>query len=500
MRNPDTRMKKLSRRELCAAGAVAAAQGAAAVDRPNLVIFYVDELRATALRMYHPDGVDTPHLARLAARGVTFDHAFTAYPLCMPARASLWTGQYPHTNGSRCNQMPLGDDRPSMAAVLRDAGYRLGLFGKNHCFTPAQVERWFDADYSFGSKSWNNALRPELTTLIQKHRAWIKQQEGIPAFAPFPPEPFQTQLATDRALEFIDGSSGRPFAAWISISDPHPPYQAPDSFARLVPADQLKLPPLPDGEMKTKNTRMQIFDYLVRGRELTESFLRQYLSVYYAMTLFVDTQLGRLMDLLERKRLSENTIVLFTADHGDFATEHRLLQKTGCLLDCMVRVPLLVSYPGQLPRGRRETALVNQVDILPTLLGLCRLPAPRGIEGQPLPLARSDRRRSFVYSEYGAGDPEFTWEDARKIKPSPKLGVYSLNRPGEWDGLLKRERGGHLQMIRTLTHKLIRDSNGEVEFYDLVKDPYELDNAHGRAGYRGREDELQRMLQSMGRA
>ena len=487
--------KQWSRRSFCSAGGLGLAQRARAAGRPNIVIFYVDELRATALKLYRPDGVDTPNLARLASRGVTFEHNFTAHPLCVPARASLWTGQYSHTHGSRCNQMPLHDDRQSMAGILHDAGYQLGLFGKNHCFTPTQVDRWFAEDYSFGSKPWNQALSAPLAAEVAKHRRWIRAQGGIPASAPFPPEIFDTHLATERALQFIGGAGSAPFAAWISISDPHAPYQAPEKFARLVPPDHLKLPPFRDGEMKTKNTRMQIFDYLIRGPELSESFLRHYLSIYYAMTLFVDRELGRVLELLERRRLTENTIVLFTADHGDFATEHHLREKTGCLLDCMVRVPLVFSWPGHVPEGRRESALVNQVDIMPTLLEFCGLPVPPGVEGGRLPFDRRDSRRSFVYSEYGNGDPYFTWEDAKKIGPTPILGTYSLGSPNELEALAKREREGHLQMIRTLTHKLIQDSNGETEFYDLTKDPYELDNVHGRPQYRTLEEELRKKLE-----
>jgi arylsulfatase A-like enzyme len=501
--------KQWSRRDFCSAGAVALAQRVRVASRPNVVIFYVDELRATALKMYRSDGVDTPNLARLTARGVIFEHNFTAHTLCMPARASLWTGEYSHTVGSRCNQMPLRDDRRSMAGILHDAGYRLGLFGKNHCFTPAQRECWFAADCStsnppsgtfagaggLNSKSWNQAISASLAAEMKEHHRWIRSQGGLPASAPFPPEVFETHLVAERALEFIDHAGSAPFAAWISISDPHPPYQAPEKFVRLVSPDRLKLPPFRDGEMKTKNTRMQIFNYLTRGPELSEVFLRHYLSIYYAMTLFVDWELGRVLDLLERKKLTENTIVLFTADHGDFATEHHLREKTGCLLDCLARVPLVFSWPGHVPEGRRESALVNQVDIMPTLLEFCGLPIPTDVEGRRLPFDREDSRRSFVYSEYGAGGPYFTWEDARKIGPTPVLGTYSLGRPNEREALVMRERAGHLQMIRTLTHKLIQDSNGESEFYDLMKDPYELDNVHGRSEYRTLEEELRRKLQ-----
>src|SRR5579872_5090621 len=159
-------MPMFSRREFCAAPLPLLAQSRKST-RPNIIIFYVDELRATALRLYRPDGLETPNLARLAGRGVLFDNAFTPHPLCVPARVSLWTGQYSHTHGSRCNVTYDGggafsaglspaspppfmhDDRKSMAASLHAAGYRTGIFGKNHCFTAEQLQRWFDVDYSY---------------------------------------------------------------------------------------------------------------------------------------------------------------------------------------------------------------------------------------------------------------------------------------------------------------------------------------------------------------
>ena len=277
-------MTPRTRREFIGTGALAAC-GRAAVERPNIVIYYVDELRATALRMHNPDGLGTPNLERLAQRGVTFDNAFTPHPLCMPARSSLWTGQYTHTTGSRDNQHPLRDDRVSMTGILHKAGYTLGIFGKNHCFTAPQLERWFAANYSSGSRQWNEALTPEVAGQVKALRKWIADRGGgtmPPEAHPFPAEVCDTHLCTQRAIEFIEKKRQGPFAAWISITDPHHPMQAPESFARGVPSPaQVKLPPYRKGEIRGKNTRMQIYEYLVRGEEIPEDFLRRYLSIYY---------------------------------------------------------------------------------------------------------------------------------------------------------------------------------------------------------------------------
>lgn len=498
-------MSKFTRREFCGAAPLPLLGQSRKSARPNIVIFYVDELRATALKLYHPDGMETPNLARFAKRGLQFNHAFTPHPLCMPARASLWTGQYSHTHGSRCNMTQqvtpayLRDDRETMAGVLHRAGYRTGIFGKNHCFTAAQLERWFDVDYSYPSNDpsvsggLNQGLSPGDMALVQKNREWIRRQAGKPDVAPFPPEIFETHLANQRGMEFIEREAGKPFAAWISILAPHGPLEIPKEYAGVMPPERVKLPPFRDGEMKSKNTRMQIYDYVTHGSEQSESFLRQFVSIYDDMVGFIDYELGRLMALLEQKGLVENTIVLFTADHGDFAAEHHLIYKCGSLVDSMVRIPFLISWPGHLQQGR-EDALVNQIDIMPTLLDMCGLDVPKGVEGQRLPFRSGGARRSFVYSEYGAGEAEYTWEDARKTPKRRAAGSSpNFKDTAVWQQLT-RERSGHLRMIRTASHKFIRDSNGEIEFYDLAKDPYELDNAHGRPEYRSIERELDKKL------
>ena len=202
---------------------------------------------------------------------------------------------------------------------------------------------------------------------------------------------------------------------------------------------------------------------------------------------------------LERTGLDRNTILLVTSDHGDFAAEHHLIIKTGSLLDSMVRIPLVLSWPGRLPEASRERALVSHVYIMPTLLELCGLPMPSGLDGQRLPLRPGDPRRDFVYSEYGAGGPEFTWEEAKALGPAARLGDYALRTTAEQHGLRKREWAGHLRMVRTESHKLILDSNGEREFYDLARDPHELRNVHGRSQYRNIEARLERRLAALER-
>ncbi len=279
-------------------GRVAAAAGLAGcsggLPKPNVVIVQADDLRATAAGPYNDHAVATPNLDRLAAAGTLYEHCYTPHPLCCPARVSLWTGQYSSMHGSRHNQKPMSDGTPNMAASFREAGYRLGIFGKNHCFTSGQLRQWFESDCSIGSAAWKAALSPATRTRMEERSKWLREQGGAllpPAAAPFSHEIYGTHLATERAIEFLDRKHERPFLLWLSLPDPHTPIEVPEKFANALPANALKMPPFQRDEMDGKNTRMRIFDYLIRGREIPDEYLARYLSIYSGKTAFVDYEL-----------------------------------------------------------------------------------------------------------------------------------------------------------------------------------------------------------------
>lgn len=490
----------LSRRRVTGLAAAAAARfstGCARAPRPNVIIVQADDLRATATRPYNPQAVQLPNLDRLAGSGTVFDHCYTPHPLCCPARVSLWSGQYSSRHGSRHNQQLMSAVTPNFAQAFHQAGYTLGIFGKNHCFAPPQLKQWFETDFSFASAAWRSAISPQTSKAIADHANWLRAQGGAllpPAAAPFPYQIFPTHIATQHAIDFLNRPPDNPFLLWVSLPDPHTPIEVPEEFASALPLKAVQLPPFGKDQFDRKNTRMRIYDYLIRGRELPDEYLARYLSIYSGKTAFVDFELGRLLSTLDATRLREDTIVVFTSDNGDFAAEHHLIVKTGSMVDAMVRQPLVISWPGSLPSGRRLPQLVNQIDILPTLAQLCGIPPLPSAQGTPLLFASSAPGREFVYSEYGASHADYTWEEARTVGPAARLGDYALATPLELHHLERRERAGHLRMIRTPTHKLIADSNGDIEFYDLARDPHELANVHATPPYKDHERLLTDLL------
>jgi len=188
------------------------------------------------------------------------------------------------------------------------------------------------------------------------------------------------------------------------------------------------------------------------------------------MVRFIDDGLGQILDALDRLGLAEETVVVFCADHGDFMGEHAMQCKGGVFYDCLTRIPLVMSWPGRLPEGLRETGMANLVDVVPTILELQGVEVPASMHGQGLPGATSAAPREAAFSEYGAGGPAFHLSDLESMAPS--CGRRALIQSLRW-----REAEGRRKMVRTLQWKYVHDPMGdEDELYDLESDPWELHN------------------------
>ena len=194
------------------------------------------------------------------------------------------------------------------------------------------------------------------------------------------------------------------------------------------------------------------------------------LGAYYGNVRFIDDAVGGILDALEALGLREKTIVVFCADHGDFAGEHRMTCKGGVFFDALTRVPLIVSWPGHVSEGKVDASMVNLVDVVPTLLQLQGIDVPRAMHGQPLPTVTGAEPRAETFSEYGTGGPAFTMKDLESL--SKPWGRRALLRSLDW-----REAEGRRKMVRTEEWKYVHDPMGDKdELYDLLNDPWELSN------------------------
>jgi arylsulfatase A-like enzyme len=469
---------------------------------PNLLVIMPDQLRATALGLYGNQLVRTPHLEALAGSGALFRHAFTPYPVCVPARVAFWTGRWPHLTGSRSNSVYLQPGEVHLLQLLRDAGYRTGLIGKNHCFTEPDVARYFDTYYAVGHGGpADDGGDPEVAAAKQ----WVRRLEAdaggqvrrmgggngaayAAGISPFPVEKHGTWLIGEQAEAFLRASRDRPFCAWVSIPDPHTPYQVSEPYASRYPPGAIELPPHEPPGYAGKPDRVRLFAELLGAPEVTDDHLRFVLSIYYGMIAVIDEVVGRLMATLDRLGLREDTIVVFTSDHGDYMTEHRLVRKGASLYDSLVRVPLIISYPRSVAAGTVVDDLVSVLDVFPTLTRFMDLPLPAGRSGQALPQIAGGPPREVVFAESGIEGALTTREAVRRRLA--ELEAAGLRRPLPWQLIAN----GKLKMARTREWKYVYAPGGEDELYHLTEDPYELVNLAGHPDQRERVQDFRRLL------
>lgn len=451
-------------------------------DRPNVIVIMTDQQKATASHLYGNTFCETPGMARLANTGILFDHAITPHPLCVPARISFWTSQFPHSHGGRRNETMMPSGANHAFRQWRDAGYHTGLIGKNHCFQTAEDLALFD--------TWCEINHGGLTNTPTRGMDWFRPEEGInaahklrstmarqnPRFSyavsDYPLEDYSTGLVAGQTIRFLEKHRSEPFALWVSFPDPHEPWVVPEKYASMFPKDAIDMPLWRDDEFsdgRAPERNRILYEMLgIRNDDLDDVY--GVMGVYYGMVRFIDDSIGQILDALERLLLRENTIVVFCSDHGDFMGEHAMQCKGGVFYDCLTRVPLIVSWPGSLAEGIRDDSMVNLIDVVPTLLRLQGLDTTAAMHGTPLPTVTDEPPRDAAFSEYGAGGQPFGMSDLESM-PKP-WGRDTLIRSLQW-----REAEGRRKMVRTRSWKYVHDTMGdEDELYDLASDPWELEN------------------------
>jgi arylsulfatase A-like enzyme len=299
------------------------------------------------------------------------------------------------------------------------------------------------------------------------------------AITDFPLEDYSTGLIASQAEQYLRSAGSDPFLLWISFPDPHEPYETPRRYADLIPPDSVTLPPWdPESFEATAPERNRVLHEMLGVDEDAIGDLIQAVRVYYANVRFIDDAVGRIVDTIEELGMRENTLVVFCADHGDFAGERRMMVKGGVFYDCLTRIPLILSMPATVPRRVRENGMANLIDVVPTVFGVLGIPIPGWMQGRPLPPATDGRRVDAVFSEYGAGGPRFTMADLSKA--DRPYGYRTLINSLQW-----REAAGRRKMVRTNDWKFVHDPMGDAdELYHLSEDPWELRNLAGDPAYR----------------
>ena len=379
------------------------------VDRPNVLFVICDDLNCDLGCYGHPQ-VKTPNLDRLAARGVRFEHAYCQYPLCGPSRASFMAGLYPDQTRIQTNQIYLRETLPdvqSMSQLFRRSGYVATRIGKIYHYNVPKHIGTGGHDDPF---SWDRTINPSGRDKDDEHLIFSLKKGTFGATLSW--------LAADGAdAEQTDGIAAteasallktcanqqKRFFLALGLFRPHTPYVAPKKYFDMYPADGIVVPKVPDGYFDTipEPARKSV----QRKKEqinLKPELAREAIRAYYASISFADAQIGRVLDTLESTGLAENTIVLFTSDHGYHMGEHGHYQKT-TLFENAARVPLIMAGPGITATGKTAACPAEMLDFYPTLADLAGLKAPDYLSGISLAPALHDasaRPREAALTQY----------------------------------------------------------------------------------------------------
>jgi iduronate 2-sulfatase len=428
----------------------APAQAEAEPSRPNVLLILSDDLGDNALGTYGNNIVKTPNIDRLAARGVRFDRAYCQFPLCGPSRASLMTGMRPNTCGVLVNGPRIREFHPdvvTMSQVFINNGYFAARTGKiYHLGIPGRV----GTEGSDDPASWHHAHNPpgaEFSTPGEEHDPTPKIAQGFRRVLGDGEGVEQADYqAADEAIRLLRENRDRPFFLAVGFIRPHVPVIAPRKYFELYDLEQIQLPHVPEDDRQ--DIPQQAYHRPQPYWGMDEAECREAIRAYYASTLFMDAQVGRVLDELESLGLTEKTIVVFASDHGYTLGEHQTFQKM-MLFEPVARSPLVMAGPG-IGKGAAAKGLVELIDIYPTVVELAGHALPDDVDGQSMVALLKDPSQSGREAAY------------------TQLEVADSGREGR---SIRTDRWRYTEWNRGEAMELYDHDNDPHEFVNLAEDP-----------------------------
>ena len=394
-------------------GMIGCRSGFAKDGRPNFVIFLADDLGYGDLASYGNQIIATPNIDRLAKRGVRFEHAYCQFPLCGPSRASFMTGLYPDQTLIRRNAIYIREHLPNvqtMSQMFRNNGYFATRIGKIYHYN---VPKHIGTSGHDDPYSWDATINPRGRDKTDEGKIFSLRPGSFGGtlswLAADGTDEEQTDgIAATEAVRLLKQHAKQktPFFLAVGLFRPHTPFVAPKKYFEMYPTERIVVPTVPEGYLATLPIPAQ--QTLIRKKDqvnLPDELARQAIQAYYASITFADAQVGRILDALEESGLAENTVVVFTSDHGYHMGEHGYWQKT-TLFENAARVPLIIAAPGMSAGGKTVMAPAEMVDFYPTLAELCGLRAPAALPGVSLAATLNDaeaRPRESAFTQYGNG-------------------------------------------------------------------------------------------------
>ena len=423
---------------------------------PNVLWICADDFAPYVGGTYGDPKARTPNLDCLAAQGIRFDRAYCACPLSTPSRMAFLTGRYPRSVGVTLSRTPLPEDEVTVGTLLRRSGYEAVAVGKTHYYSPLyrEFDRCIDLDEHEDrmARRGPGAIPPDVRVL----GPWRPFADPAPVWLnadclPYAPDAAMPDtFFAGEAARFLGQRRAKPFFLSVGSYVTHAPFRFPIEFAGLFEPGSFAVPEVGAEDL----ARMPpVF------RDLTDDQKRGIIAAYYTSVAYMDRNLGLILDALDRSGHADDTLVVFNSDHGYLLGQHGRFEKHCCHEEA-VRSALVVRLPGVVGPGRATDALVELIDIVPTILDLCGIAVPPTIQGRsfaPLLGGESDRQRDHVIAEYADNAEAMVRTDRWKL-------IYSAGN--------RRRRDGY-----ALEYALPGRS---IRLYDLSDDPDELSDVSDR--------------------
>lgn len=471
--------------------------------KPNILMICTDQQRQDSLGCYGANYAHTPNLDAFAKSGAVFEQCYVQNPICSPSRASLFTGMYARNHGLWANGVAMPDHQKMFTRVLADAGYDCGMIGKQHL---SPCEGWqTEKRYDDGFRSFEWAHDPIHRSPQNAYLRWLRdthpeaygslfQGEGDPRGAEagnkargatpantLPVEAHFSHWVADRSIAFVEEAErevDQPFFLIANFFDPHHPFGAPEEFRKLIDADAIPGPVRADGELDEKPDVQAAYSKKSYGghapgfEEYSADEIKEVRAAYAAMVALVDHEVGRVLAALDASGMADDTLVIFTSDHGEMLGDHDIMLKGPMMYDACTKVPLIARWPGHITPGTRVPNIVQWIDLPATFLDVSHAKGAHRGQGDSL---------------MGLLDGQKDWRD--------------------WALCEYRDSGHqaqppvHTTMLRHEHYKLVvwhgspaTDRKMDGELYDLEADPGELKNLYHDPAHRDLRERLKDQL------
>ncbi len=449
--------------------------------RPNVLLFVADQWRAKDTHYWGNPLIATPNIDSLASAGAGFKWCFVQNPVSTPSRVSMATGWYCHVNGHRTMHHMLRRHEPNLLRYFKEAGYYVWWGGKNDMIAEEVIpDSCHERVHGTGGRKTATVNPWRVEDRLYHTFLWGEVPEN---FGPS----LSDDYVAEQAVEFLRRPPAEPFFMLVNQTSPHPPYAVAEPYFSMYDRAAVPFPIRPPRGFERKPRILRLVHERMRMDQITGDELREMVAVYYGMITKTDRNLGWVLDALREAGCWDNTIVAATSDHGDFVGDYLLAEKMqNTFEDVLVNVPFAIRVPGCEPLPAACEALVELVDLLPTLADSCDIELGHTHFGRSLlPLLRGETasHRDYVFSEGGGLRSEIHTHESDRRREN----IYWARAAVQFT---QPEVHGKAVMIRSKDWKYVRRLYDTDELYDLQNDPQELHNLVDDPVLAGVRDEM----------